>query len=569
MAYSYRKKDSKKQQRQQVKKQQAPSLKAKKGKARFVFFLGDDGGILVMTQGRMVVRRLFAHDPSEESMSSLIDLLEDYPNAPLSILVDMMDQSYVRHTLPPVSPLSVNKLVQRRLTRDFGPDDITGAISLGREKVGRKDWNFLLIALSNNPTLQEWLKVLQEMPNRFEGVFLAPVESQGYLRALEATLKRPKDVPAAQWQLLVSHHKVGGFRQVVLKDGKLVFTRLAQSVGAELPEVIAGNIEQEVLNTIEYLRRLSYNEKSGLDVFIVVSAEIKDLVDATKFNALQVNRFTPSDVSDRLKLPQAALSGDRFGDVVIAASFAVAKKRELKLLPKYARKLNALLMANTALRFVAGLAVVGLLGYAAVSYMDKGDAESQMTSLRTKQQATQTQLEEVRERVSNLGSDEILRNAVAAVIQELQPYEYRPIDFLSRLTSVVSDNTLLRGVSWFLASDALDSRNDFNAQPGQNAELPLDIRLSFETEGHRGQVQVYSRIAALLMERIGAEFTDYNYERTRLVGEIEENETMSITLESEIASQELSEEEDNVNVAITGPLPSSEVEEQGFGAAVN
>lgn len=569
MAYSTRKKETKSQQRQKMAKSQAPKLKAKKGKPRFVFFLGDDGGILVMMQGRMVVRRLFAHEPSEESMAPLIDLLEDHPAAPLSVLVDMMDQSYVRHTLPPVSPLSVNKLVQRRLARDFGPDDITGAISLGREKVGRKDWNFLLIALTNNPTLQEWLKLLMEMPNKFEGVFLAPVECQQYIKALDGTVKRPKDTPAAQWQLLVSHHKVGGFRQVVLKDGKMVFTRLAQSVGAELPEVVAGNIEQEILNTIEYLRRLSYNEKAGLDIFLVVSAEIKDLIDATKFNALMVNRFTPSMVSDELKLPQAALSGDRFGDVVIAAAFGVSKKREMKLLPKYAQKLSAIMAANTALRGVAAIAVLGLLAYAGMSYMDKGDAEQQMRSLENRQVEVDQKLEETRARVADLGDDELLRNAIAAVVQEYEPYRHRPLSFLERLKPVVEERALLRELQWSLVSAAAGGgQNGFSGggQQGQAGDLPLEVVLSFETSEHEGQVEVFSRIASLLMARLKEAFPDFNMERTKLVGEVEEDESISITLEDELANQELSEEEDNVNVTLTGPIPGADTEAGGFGA---
>src|SRR4051812_47909467 len=121
-----------------------PGITSKRGgssgsrSSKFVLFAGDEGAILIHMQGSSVLKRLFAPNPEPDSTKAFRDLLAAAPQVPLFMLVDMIDQSYVRHDLPPVSALSINRLVKRRLDRDFGVDDLKGAVRLGREKGGRR-----------------------------------------------------------------------------------------------------------------------------------------------------------------------------------------------------------------------------------------------------------------------------------------------------------------------------------------------------------------------------------------------------------------------------------------------
>ena len=73
-------------------------------------------------------------------------------NAPPKPLfeIDSIDQVFVQQTLPPVSSMSVQKLINRRLEREFKPEDIKGALVLGKEKTGRKDWNFLMVSVEKS-----------------------------------------------------------------------------------------------------------------------------------------------------------------------------------------------------------------------------------------------------------------------------------------------------------------------------------------------------------------------------------------------------------------------------------
>ncbi len=250
----------------------------KKDKDCFVYFLGDEGAILVFIENGIVTRRLFASSPAPENVRSFVDIFRSNPEVPIYVLVDMIDQSYVRHTLPPVSQLGVGKLVQRRLERDFAADDIKGALILGREEKGRKDWNLLLISLAHGDLLQQWLKVAYEAPNFFGGIYLSPVESDILVQKLSFALHgkngeesafgggasfvdklkkisfgkiknggvAEKSAKGVEWQVFVSHNKVTGLRQVVLRNGVMVFTRMTQLVEEQNNEITAASMEQEI-----------------------------------------------------------------------------------------------------------------------------------------------------------------------------------------------------------------------------------------------------------------------------------------------------------------------------------
>ncbi|MFO0069259.1 MAG: hypothetical protein ACK529_03675, partial [Alphaproteobacteria bacterium] len=85
---------------------------------RFVLLVGDEGAVLVYVNQRRVLRRLFAPSAQPEHVKTIVELLQAHPKVPLRLLVDVVDQQYVRHVFPPVSALGIQKLVDRRLTRE-------------------------------------------------------------------------------------------------------------------------------------------------------------------------------------------------------------------------------------------------------------------------------------------------------------------------------------------------------------------------------------------------------------------------------------------------------------------
>lgn len=548
------------------------SVDSKSKKGKFILFLGDEGAILVFIQAGKVVRRLYAPSVEEEHLATLLELMHSHSACPVYILVDMIDQSYVRHTLPPVSPLGVNKLVQRRLDRDFVPEDIKGSLSLGREKTGRKEWNFLLIALANTATLQQWTDVLLELPNRFMGIYLVPVESQKFVAQLSANMTMPGDRDV-KWQVLVTHDKVSGFRQVVLKEGRLIFTRLTQGHG-DSPEVLAGNVEQEILNTIEYLRRLSYNEQAGLEIFIIVSQDIKEKIDAHKLKAERTHILSPFEVSQDLNLGQAALSGDRFGDVVISTAFGLQKKHTLRLMPLYGKKLDQFYKIRTAARATAALLIAAITLNAGSQLVDMQSFSSETNKMENELKTTQQELEKIEQAITALGEDQNTILNAAAVYRASQAGLYKPLDFIREFAPTLGNGVLVRSIYWQAGSVTGGAK----AKPGRGAQPPaaapaagavtgefnpFTVSLEVEFNQHGGQRQKLVEDSEAFIERLKGSFLQFTVEAEKIRGAKAQEDKLVVNFDDpKLSNTELKEGEDVLRLTMTGPLPPELLEKK-------
>ncbi|MDE3038847.1 MAG: hypothetical protein KGJ21_10425, partial [Pseudomonadota bacterium] len=298
--------------------------------SRFVLFIGDEGVILVHLKDNVVLSRQFVPDGSEQNLQELRQSLSVDDKAPVLVVIDNLDQTFVQQTLPPVSQFSVSKLIRRRLERDFGVSDIKGYLLLGREETGRRDWNFMMVSIERSAQIALWLDFVADLPNRFQGVYLVSVEAELIIKKLKQAMGTSGE-GGSEWMFFVSHNKVGGFRQVILHNGRIIFTRMAQPIGESTPEVIAGNIEQEMLSTIEYMRRLSFDAANGLDVYIIASGAIRAAIDSSKFGARTTHILTPYEVAQYLNIEGATQPTDQFGDVVLAAAIGASRLHVLKL----------------------------------------------------------------------------------------------------------------------------------------------------------------------------------------------------------------------------------------------
>lgn len=507
--------------------------------SRFVYLIGDDGAILVYMEKDKVVRRLFASSSSPEHVAPFLELLNAYPKAPIYVLIDLMDQSYIRHKLPPVSPLGLNKLAARRLDRDFAKDDIKGALNLGREKDGRKDWNFLFISLAVTDQLKSWLDVVLELPNFFGGIYMLPVEceyvvtdlSKGYhglvtpdadlnlpdapqemvesvaeampqatdkaesssevgaaakIRfpkinmkregRLDAATKKAKpvkskkasfslsfgkkkgtesadsasvnDVSAPMWQIYITQNKVGGFRQVVLREGKLIFTRQAQSMDGAPAEMIAGNVEQELQNTLEYLKRLAYNPREGLEVFVVMAEDIKQHISSKAFPNIGFYVLTPYEAAQALQLKHAVLSSDRFGDIVVATVFGSRKRKRLKLNMPYTQKLEMLYKSRWGVRVGALLVVIAIALMTVSGVLSLLESEGKQHDLERQKRLKSESLDDAKKTTSGFSTEvDVLTDTIAIHKELVWPVE-TPFMVLDKVVNIVNDGFIFSRFEW-------------------------------------------------------------------------------------------------------------------------
>lgn len=450
----------------------------------FALFVGDDGAILVFIEGATVSRRLFAPTAAPEHTSTMKELMQQHPKAPIHVFMDVLDQQYVRQTFPPVSPLSVGGLVERRIKRDFPAEDLTGSIRLGREATARKDWVYLLIDLANTANYQQWFDLVIEQPNRLMGINLVPLEAEHFIAAVAQAIpeKPPEQSP---WQMLISHNKVSGFRIVVLRNGKLTFTRVGQAVGESVAAVLAGNVEQEIQNTIEYIRRLGYNDSAGLEVYAVLSAEVRDAIDTRNINASTLNLLSPYDVAELLQLKQAALAADRFGDVVMATAMALAKRKTLLLKPKYAQKLDMLRNARLGIYGVAGLVALLMVGMSVSSVLKVFSTRKEISRLESTLNQSGPTIAVLKQQVSQLGVDVNTKSDVVAFFEHTKPVEHSPIEVIAEVAKLRRNNVVIDSWEWkdtsAIEGGSVDQQGE--GAPADGVKYPIMIEAKADMLG--------------------------------------------------------------------------------------
>ncbi|MEI6729685.1 MAG: hypothetical protein WCL30_00360 [Pseudomonadota bacterium] len=520
-----------------------------RGVNTFIVMIGDDGAILVHMQKGKVVKRLFAQSPESNHTKAFDEILSANPKTPITLLIDVMDQSYIRQTLPPVSSLSVGKIITRRLSKDFAPDDIKGYILLGRDKGGRKDWNYMMVSVANSPILQKWIAFLVERSNPFKGIGMIPLESQKFLIEIEkeANKSRGKDTKPLEWQVLVSHNKVGGFRQIVLRHGKLVFTRMAQPFGDSLPEVLAGNIEQEMINTFEYLKRMGLQDTMDISVAIIASEAIRNSIDVKNIRSGAYIFLTPFEASEIIGLKDAAQPQDHFGDVVISAFVAKQKRLLLPLHTDYTRKILKMVGNTKLLDYFAAAVSLGCLIWASLTGYDIITTKGGFEDVEKEHNKISLDLSDIKAKTASLPKEVNLYSDIMNLTDLLNKPKFTIPDFVGKVAITMQNAAIVKQISWSLYEPLkIDKTSD-----DRKMKAEIEFRLTTPQE----PIEKFIQENSSFLERVKKSFTGFSINNSELPGLLSDSKELKTVLGGDESKQKDGKQTEILTIAIEGPTP--------------
>ena len=298
---------------------------------RYVLIIGNAGAVLSFIVRGHVQARWSVSSADDESLRTIAEALDKRRGASLTVLFDILEQSYRREAIPPVGIMDRPKVLKRRLNIAYPNFDIKAALPLDEEIGPRGDLAYLLVALPSSELLEGWIAFLHNVANPIDRLGLLPIESTGLATAL-ASAAREADAKPGEWTLLISRERTGGFRQIVVRGGKLAMTRLTpEPTGPVDAGQIAAMIQQETTSTLGYLTRLGYTAAKGLDVIILGSESLRDAIGATRLPVRGMAVVTPTEAGDLLGLADVADADEEFGDLVHAAWAAKQWKPALQM----------------------------------------------------------------------------------------------------------------------------------------------------------------------------------------------------------------------------------------------
>ncbi len=487
--------------------------------AKYGLIIGDEGSILIYIVGKEVQSRNFIAHASVDNLKEFEAILAKNKKAPVYMVIDSMDQSFVQQSLPPISSLGVKKLIKRRLDRDLGDNVIKGYVLLERDVSGRRDWNFLMVSLENSPHLKLWFEFIEKIDNRLVGIYLLSVEVEHIVKNIDLAIgapKKDKAHPGSRWKFFVTHNKVGGVRQVILRDGRIIFTRLTQPVGEVTPEVIAGNIEQEMSSTIEYMKRLSFNPQQGLDIYVVASHEINGLLDLSRIDAQNVHKFTPFEISEFFGITGAAQVSDQFGDVILTAFIACNKVHRLVLSLPSALKVNRINNVIKLERTVAGAMVLGMIGYGGFVGLEVMQKYSEIENLNQKKILQQRRVDDLNAEIKASGIDIKTVDENVSLYRKMGDEAQSPVAVISRLRAAIIESVSIKEVLWQSGSGAAASTAAPAQAPGTPGEKLDNISIILRFPEISNTEDAFKALAKKVMNDVRADFPEYKVVYSKL-----------------------------------------------------
>lgn len=296
------------------------------GAKKQILLVGNDGVQLYVTQGK----RVSLHTDFSASTSLSSDLRKAFKEigAPLTIAFDVVEQQYRRETLPKVGFMDKSKVIKRKLLMAFPQQQLRAFMPLA-QKARDEGIVALFVGLAFNLTITQIMDAVLGSEVTINGAVLLPMESTTLVKKLsEEAHKRSRVGNNTRWTVLITHHKTGGLRQIVIKDGELALTRMTPLVvDPANTQGMAEEITREFSATQTYLSRFGYIPNDGLDLILVTS---KDVCDIFRDYRLQVTNFyamTVQEAGQMVGISPFMRGGDHgYGEILHAGWIGVQRK---------------------------------------------------------------------------------------------------------------------------------------------------------------------------------------------------------------------------------------------------
>lgn len=369
-----------------------------------ILVVGNDGVQLYVTRGK---RTSLYEDFSEAggNLSSGLRHAFKEINAPLILLFDVVEQQYRKETIPQISFFDRKKVIERKLMMAFPQQQMRAFLQSKQAPKSGDSMVALFAALAPNLTVIQIMDAVLGSEVSVIGCGLLPVESTTLMLKLQTALaKKAKGGTPGRWAVLMTHHKTGGLRQIVTKDGELALTRLTPlAIDPLNADALADEMQREFNATLTYLSRFGYEPSDGLDVIVTSSQALCQRFAQMR---LPVSKLYAITVQEAGKLAGMNIRTDErssvFGDIVHASWMGVQRRI---LMPLSAPLMDKIIKARD-LAQLAMFVLLIVLGYGSWKIFDlqtrNMTLQSEIVDIKSKRVVLQTEYDTLSKQLNTL-----------------------------------------------------------------------------------------------------------------------------------------------------------------------
>lgn len=333
-------------------------------KENFVITIGDFGSLIMLHSGNKITKSLYVKDLQEdEEIIKLNALLHQNHSAPITILLDNLDQTYKKKTYPLVGLNSLKNIAKREMASDGDKTSFKNFIPyIPKKSSGEKKSECLYISASKSELIDKWVDIIMQLPNRITGIHVLPVEGFQLLKMLTQKTAKTQIKTTSQKQILsclILRTKVGGIRQLVFCDRGIIFTRIVNYDFNDISWL--ERYEQDLYSTFEYLKRSFPNIKiRDLNFYNIFNQEILDKINSIGNKDLKFTNYTPRQASRKCGLGNMISEKEDYSDILISKIFFI-KKKILRFTTKQIQKFEYFFLLLQGSYILNAIAVVSLV----------------------------------------------------------------------------------------------------------------------------------------------------------------------------------------------------------------
>jgi len=271
----------------------------------FILLIGDESALLLPPQHLPDADPIFTKSHDEKDSDPIIESISMASHLPVIILNDCGDQYYTHETIPNLSSIDKKKLIKRKLNEIYPDASYKTSVMHNNNKI-------LMVGANETEPLEIWQKRLSKLSNSSGIVTLLPLESADILASLWSGAKDG-------WAILLSFHKTGGTRQIVTRDGEIVFTRLTSPMSEKTSVgYMSAAIAIDIKSTRDYLLRMGFSNETPLHLIAIMPENMHDAMNATPLDVATRHFFTPYDAALKLKLSLVPEKTETISDLIHA-----------------------------------------------------------------------------------------------------------------------------------------------------------------------------------------------------------------------------------------------------------
>jgi hypothetical protein len=473
-----------------------------------VLLLGDDG-VMLHGEGVRGVSGLFSPSFEDPATDKIVEVLKRHPKVPVSILLDVLEQSYKREAVPKVGIFDRAKVVNRRIELAFPVSPLRGFVQLPPDKANPRAVNLMIVGAAQSEQVAKWTALLESLKNPLGSIAPMPMESIEMAALLAPGRQRDSETFTA----LVTWDRVGGFRQIVVRGGELVFTRMTPGLAPDTDGIeIAQSLEREFRATLGYLGRLGFTQTQILQVVTVLPERARDAVAGIQIAGYAPHFLTPAEAGKKLGFGSLLAADEQYGDLLHAAWYARKGAPLVAMLPPSLAQRRQIELAAVWTRRAAALVAVAALGYGGWLGTEIAGAEIDRADVVAQTGLAERQSQAAEEALAQFPAPLATVTGVVGIEKALTAVRVEPWPVLERLAAALPPDMRLHRFSFTLVPPPPPGAQQVpGAPPPSPARVEARVLLYDPATTREGAVQA----ARDLEVRLKRDLPDFTVSLTR------------------------------------------------------